>query len=506
MPMANVWTGTEWEMLVTSQPGFPAPSMFGLSASSSSRPNGSGKSFAHLWWLNPCWPLALMLLGTGISAYIIPSSDYVENWLAPKYFDIDSLYYIFFCVAGFVITGGIFHFAAGRFTPSPDAQIHTNPRLPWPVIWFLFYLCFGLSVFGYAAWLVASVAHGLSPSDILAAVHNAPGAVYVIRDKTETVPGVTTFTQLEMAMSLLGVLLGYRFGWRKNITRLVVPMAFVFILAALRAHFREERIAILEIIIPVTILALALARTSLWTARWRVVLALLPLAAPLGLYLFFSLAEYSRSWVNFYQDNGQDSFFWFTFSRLAGYYVTALNNGAAYVQTMGHHGNYGPPYFSLEWFWKFPVIKDVFSYASIAGFDPGTNYTDFLQQKLNPELNNPSGVFVLEIDYGFVGGIVAWCLLGAIASLLYRLFMSGSLAGLLLYPFFYIGLLESPRILYWTDSRSLPTWFLLFAVSVLGALAAQGDWRKPRVIRAVFPAGRGWRSWKDVRYPLRRGL
>jgi hypothetical protein len=129
-----------------------------------------------------------------------------------------------------------------------------------------------------------------------------------------------------------------------------------------------------------------------------------------------------------------------------------------------------------------------------------------LTNKLNPELNNPSGVFILEIDYGFAGGILAWGVFGAISGFLYRLFLRGSLSGLLLYPFFYVGLLESPLILYWVESRSLATWVLLFFISLLSLLAAQGDWRKPREMRLTTPAMRRWRAFTYARYPARRGL
>jgi len=222
--------------------------------------------------------------------------------------------------------------------------------------------------------------------------------------------------------------------------------------------------------------------------------------APIGLYLFFSAAEYSRSWVNFYQEQGESSFFWFTFTRLVGYYVTALNNGACFVQTIGR---FKVPYHSLEWFWKLPPVKTLYPYPGSPDREPLDGYVDILRQKLNPELNNSSGVFVLQLDYGYLGGIAAWCVVGAIAMLLYRLFRQGSVAGLLLYPLFYVGLLESPRILYWTASRSFASWVMLLGVVVLIALARQGDWRKRR---SLTPAQPSTTKPALVRRPARRGL
>jgi hypothetical protein len=67
--------------------------------------------------------------------------------------------------------------------------------------------------------------------------------------------------------------------------------------------------------------------------------------------LFFAMGEYFRSWVNFYADRW-DSYWGFALSRLAAYYMTALNNGA------GMFENYDTLYMPLntaDWFWKFPI-------------------------------------------------------------------------------------------------------------------------------------------------------
>jgi hypothetical protein len=67
---------------------------------------------------------------------------------------------------------------------------------------------------------------------------------------------------------------------------------------------------------------------------------------------------------------------------------------------------------------------------------------------------------------------------------MYRGFKRGYLGGLLLYPYFFVGLLEAPRLLYWTLGREFPTWLflivtLIFATKVLrpGAdPASNGSW------------------------------
>ena len=416
-----------------------------------------------------------MLLGTGFCAYIIPDSDYVNNWKTPKYFESGDLKFIVLSVAGFILAACFVNLASKSYTVSFRKSIDGNVRIPWPALWVIFYAAFALIIVAYFIWLISSLRSGLSLSDFAASLGNEPDADYVIKEKTETLPGITTFTQLGMGLCLLGTILGFKFGWKKNLWALGLPLLVVASLAVARARFRDERIAILELAIPVSILSLGLLTTAKWPKPLRLFLGFVPFLAPIGLYLFFSAAEYSRAWTDFYQGKEESSFFWFSFVRLVGYYVTSLNNGAAFVQTVGQ---YAVPFHSLEWFWKFPLVQNFIQYQTYANPEPLDDYQEILTQKLNPELNNPSGVFVLQLDYGFIGGIAAWSLLGAIGMILYRAFRKGSFSGLLLYPFFYIGLLESPRILYWTATRALPSWVMLFGLLLTVAFATTGDWRK----------------------------
>jgi hypothetical protein len=58
------------------------------------------------------------------------------------------------------------------------------------------------------------------------------------------------------------------------------------------------------------------------------------------------------------------------------------------------------------------------------------------------------------------------------------LFRRKKLAGLLLYPMLFLGLLELPLALYWSEGRSFPAQFMLVAVAVLLPLVGrQPQWK-----------------------------
>lgn len=65
----------------------------------------------------------------------------------------------------------------------------------------------------------------------------------------------------------------------------------------------------------------------------------------------FGINEYFRSWLNLYVDRWE-SFWGFILSRLAAYYVTAVNNGALMFEKLDP---LYVPFYTAVWFWKFPI-------------------------------------------------------------------------------------------------------------------------------------------------------
>ena len=419
-----------------------------------------------------------MLLGTSVSAYLIPAASYQADWKTPKYFDTQAFLYVIYAVLAFAGGGILVASALPRVTHLSPEVLIARIRLPWRALRVIFYITFVAILFAYIIWLFILLHHGVSLSILASGLKGDPGTSYQIRGdpgarnqtggSNMTLPGVTTLTQLASGFFILGFVLIYKFGWRKNLFALVLPMLFILFITWIRSRLWSERLAVLELLIPSVILSARLVRSEKWKLWLRGCVAAAPLAAPLVLFIFFSAAEYSRSWISYYSER-QDSFFLFSFMRLVGYYVTALNNGALAVQAFHH---YPVPYYTVDWFWRLPGIKTLLPYEIFAHTDPN-DYFDLLNDRANPEFNNPSGIFVVRLDYGYIGGLCAWFTFGVIATLLYRSFIKGGLVGFFLYPFFFIGLLEAPRIFYWGEARGLPTWGLLSLILCLALFTSQ---------------------------------
>ena len=390
----------------------------------------------------------------------------------------------------FIAGGLLVNLIAARLKYLEAGKLLERLYLPWNGLWIVFYATFVTILVAYLVWLLLLLHGGLSVGSLMAALKGTSGASFDVRDQGQTLPGVTTLVQLEMGFMIIGLILAYRFGCRRHFFHILVPLLVVVAIAWVRSKLWSERLAVIELLVPGVLLIIRLSSSEKWKVWQRAIMAAAPLAGPPLLFIFFSVSEYSRSWSGFYSET-QSSFLLFSFMRLTGYYVTALNNGAASVEALHH---YDVPYNTLEWFWKFPLVKSLMPYESMANSRPSDDYEELLTRMANPEFNNPSGVFVVRLDYGYTGGLFVWFIVGIITMVLYRSFVRGSLSGLLLYPFLFVGLLESPRVFYWGLSRGFPTWALLFFVLLLplftsGVIRRRTRMRDGLVTRAAPPSG-----------------
>ena len=166
----------------------------------------------------------------------------------------------------------------------------------------------------------------------------------------------------------------------------------------------------------------------------------LPLVGGSAVFALFAFAEYFRSW-KFYSGYGQ-TYMSFAVSRFMAYFTTAINNGAGYRDA--HDPFYSPA----------GTIQGVYDLASTFGYTENPwrmglmTYLDFDGTR---EFNNPGGLFVPYIDYGILGGILAFVILGLLLSLLYSSFLQRRPMGILLFPLAYIGVLHLLLIFPWGE-------------------------------------------------------
>ncbi len=410
----------------------------------------------QLWWLNPAWIGGGMGVLVSVAAYYVPDQMYRTYWRMPKFFGGEQFLLCLACVAAFVLgsLAGI-----GR-SKSADPGPSWEERIPWDISFKVFQFCFYSSVVGYAVWLGAALVRGADLALFIGVLKGEKYAAYAMKEVyLVTVSGVTTLTQFGIAGVLIGVMIGVTKGWR----RVRWQLAILLFLAVCRALLNSERLAVIELVVPATVLFLRLGvLESPWWDRLRRPLQFLPLAGVGMLVLVFGAFEYFRSWTSFY--SGGDLGFWeFTSLRLLGYYVTALNNGALYV---ARFDTIGAPFSTLHFLWRFPVIsslaKAVFPNTPFEGANVDTDpYLQMLDREANPEFNNGSGLMPPIVDFGVMGGILFWLCAGLLCGLLYRWYQQKRAGGLMFYPVFFIGVVEIARILYWGEGRVVTAYFIL---------------------------------------------
>lgn len=415
----------------------------------------SGRSTPRgLWWISPAGAVAFVVLPTVILAASIADRAYRLSWGTPKYFTWAS---------ALVILQGVVIFMAASALP----LLRTGRRresAPWPGMSTTVLdrltaasgVLFWVTILGYAVYGLVGVARGARPQMLLEALITQDTLGGELKDMFAPVSGVTTLTQVGIAYIVVAtVILLHR---RQD--RLRGRIALLAFLALFRAFFLSERLAILELVIPVVgLLACAVAGSPRESrrilVRWAPVI-LVPAAL-----VVFGLFEYSRSW-QFYQKTVGGSFVDFAIDRFSGYYVTAYNNGQ--IAMTWEHSPDRLPYRTLEGFWTAPVVQQLDLYER---FSPGNSDTfqTLLVLRGNPEFNNPCGVCDPFVDYGHAGALVWFALAGLLLGWIYRSFCNGKVWAVLVYPPMITGLFEMPRYLYWTQGRWIPALVALLATA-----------------------------------------
>lgn len=407
-----------------------------------------------LWWVSPAGAIAFVVMPTVLLAAYISDTAYRSSWGTPKYFTGAFTILLLQGAAIFMATSGIPLWRTNRkpeSSPWPGLSTRTVDRLVTASN-----ILFWMTMFGYIAFAAVGTLRGARPAmflDVLISQNNLSGDLKTL---FAPVSGVTTLTQVGVAYVVVAVVVLLH---RKE-PRLKGRIAILVALALVRAFFLTERLAILEVVIPVVVLLAVVwaghPRYGVRAAiRWAPVV-LVPAAIAI-----FAVFEYSRSW-NFYQAKTGGSFVDFAIDRFAGYYATAYNNGSIALEHETIPGRL--PLRTLEAIWDAPVLSQLNLYDRLSPMGNG-NFQDLLVQYGNPEFNNPSGMFDPFVDYGHLGGLIWFAVAGLILGLIYRSFTGGATWAVLIYPILVTGLLELPRYLYWTQGRVLPAIVALLAVA-----------------------------------------
>ncbi|MDH2414176.1 hypothetical protein [Nocardioides sp. CER19] len=413
-----------------------------------------------LWWLSPVGAVLLVLPASLIGAWLIGDARYRTDWRTPKELTDSFTVLMLLGLVAFVVAAGWWQLRGGEVwrgrwpVLSEDARAVMTLAATWT---------FRGTLFGYLALGAIGVARGVPPS-VLVTAATSFSTDDSIKSAFAPIAGVSSFTQLGIAHTVLaGLLLRPRRdrAWTRTDRRVRRQLAVVLLLALARAFLLSERLAVLELVVPlVAIGALRLSVATRPAVRRAARLAPVVLA-PL-LLAVFALFEYTRSW-NFYRNSGATSFWDFVVVRFAGYYATAYNNAAILYE----HGRFPGrlPYWVVEFFWTAPGISQLDLYGRLAGGEAEQSAFTATQQYGNPEFNNPGGLGVPFVDLGALGGLAFMAALGVLCGWVWARLRAGRPSGMLLYPVFLVGLYELPRYLYLTEGRVLPALVVLILVA-----------------------------------------
>ena len=419
-------------------------------------PRPEARAHGHrggIWWANPLSPILILVVPMMLATYLIPSHVFLEQWKEPKFFGFDAMIrcaaaMVMFCIGALVATRGRLGLAAKLEWPG------LSP-LAWEVLRRSFFTLYRLTCAAYALWVGLALRNGLRPSTLLDTLRSQNTFSGTLKAQFVNVTGVTTLIELGIAASVVGALLAVQRD--RGVSR---RLAFLVLLATLRGFFLAERLAIIEVVLPwLVIRSGQLATTRARSAR-RILVRLGPIFAIPLLLVGFSLFEYSRSW-SFAKTTTTDSFLQYSSYRLVGYYATSFNNGELYRITTDRTGRL--PFDTVQFLWQAPGLSSVISYEGVTGTPPRP---DVLGTRSNPEFNNPGGISGPFIDYSDMGGVLYFLLVGFVLGRLYVQFAAGRIVGLLLYPVFFVGVLEVPRYLYWAQGRVTPAIVALMLVGL----------------------------------------
>jgi oligosaccharide repeat unit polymerase len=337
--------------------------------------------------------------------------------------------------------------------PTPKEQSHYVRVIRW-----MMWSGFCLVVLANIIWIGFAIKNGLTGAELSETFDgNSTRDVSDLKKEVFiTIPGVTTATQFAMATSMFALYLWYFTGKK----RYLAVIGILFTLALMRALLRAERLAIIEIGVSVTALAIWLIYRyrPVMSARMDSMMRAAPTMLIILAITVFGVFEYFRSW-KFYQHQ-EKSFVGFVVNRFTGYYATSINNGALTI-TPGQEFKVPYPYLSLHFLWANPISP---GYEHLTGVDYDEEFMGYLDIYANPEFNTPSGIAYYFIDYGIWGAMLGWFITGYIIGIIHRQFVVGRIYGLFMYPLIWLSLLYMPMASLLMSGRLFPS-YLMIAVA-----------------------------------------
>jgi oligosaccharide repeat unit polymerase len=387
-----------------------------------SRAAGEHRPMVLYWWARPHHFTVFFLIPLFVICASLPDRMFL-NWKHTQNFiTLEPFSVAMAALGGFALASLVVSHIGAPHPRSPG--IGVQPRIAPAPYRAAVYFVFCITVAAYLLFL---------PQEIAATdIHSA---------RQSRVVGITSFVNLGPLYATMLFLQITLTGCRLSRFDKIVFLLFL-LLVTVRTFASSERLAIIEVLVPIAVIRFAPVK------RRRMLMIVAPFAAVLALALFFGITEYFRSWSS-YKSTGI-SLEEFMLTRLLGYYAAAVNSGAMLFT------NFGPayvPYFTGNWLVKMPLLADLNSSWATEMADR-VDIT-FLMYG-DPEFSNTSGLFAPMNDFGTLGGLGAWVILGIVTGRLFVGFTNRRLLSVLLFPTWMTGVYEILRIFYWGGTRYFP--------------------------------------------------
>jgi oligosaccharide repeat unit polymerase len=262
-----------------------------------------------------------------------------------------------------------------------------------------------------------------------------------------SIAGVTTLTQL--AVAAVPLAFAFRLVDRRAMGALVLV---VVLLVLMRSVFASERLALVELAIPLAYLLVAHRRAT------PVRLLVLALGLVLAVLAFFVATELRRKGP--YEAFSIED----ALRRFLSYYLNSINNAFA----IADHDSFATPFwFSTQAVWEFPGAAHAgVTYPGTFGIDASSLFQNFYRDNsVTPSVTTFGVVGSVSADFGWAG--LLWILgLGGAAGALWRASRRDPLYRAL-YAVWLVGVLEFLRIYYFPSTRLVPAYVVFLLAFVL---------------------------------------
>ncbi|WP_028784007.1 hypothetical protein [Thalassobacillus devorans] len=399
---------------------------------------------SYSWWLEPHKLFIGFVTPIYLSIYLFyRNSIYIDesyNYLNGFYFYIGLLYLLSFVFITFIIIKGM----------------NKNKKNNYIIVVKPFYLHLTaiLCLFGYLVWYGELI---LQPNLILNIFLGETGTDG-LRNQISTIPGITTLSQLGVVYAICYV--NYVIMYQKKLIdkKFSIYLFIIIIITIFRVFIWSERLALIELAIPLTIGLIIYIRDKKPSFLFlNKVVPILPFLGIGLLFLLFGITEYFRSW-NYYSSVTSENIVSFTTERILNYYSTALNNGVGAMNNLQWPS--GEMRYILNWLYQMPLIGEYLSETVVTSTN--SDYKTYLRTYGDTEFNNPSGLFMIMFNLGIIKGYIYTIFYAIISGVLYKSFVKQNGIGVFLYPVLFISYLEILRTLYLSSSSTFP--ILLFSV------------------------------------------